>query len=94
MRSLGRPAFFLCLATGSLPVFDAALAQTRTPAAVLVRAPSPAADPAPSAVPRGRPGTLISTLTFADLGFRDGFRFANLGGRREIFVHLPLFARQ
>jgi hypothetical protein len=33
MRSLGRPAFFLCLATGSLPVFDAALAQTRTPAA-------------------------------------------------------------
>jgi hypothetical protein len=28
-------------------------------------------------------------LTFADLGFRDGFRFANLGGRREIFVPLP-----
>jgi len=28
-------------------------------------------------------------LTFADLGFGNGFRFANLGGRREIFIQLP-----
>ncbi|HSV22647.1 MAG TPA: cellulose biosynthesis cyclic di-GMP-binding regulatory protein BcsB [Xanthobacteraceae bacterium] len=33
--------------------------------------------------------TIISTLTFADLGFGNGIRFANLGGRREIFIHLP-----
>jgi hypothetical protein len=45
--------------------------------------------PSPSIAPRSRAGTLISTLTFADLGFGSGIRFANLGGRREIFAQLP-----
>lgn len=45
--------------------------------------------PSPSIAPRPRAGTLISTLTFADLGFGSGIRFANLGGRREIFAQLP-----
>src|SRR5207237_7861320 len=45
--------------------------------------------PSPSIVPRPRASTLISTLTFADLGFGTGIRFANLGGRREIFAQLP-----
>jgi Bacterial cellulose synthase subunit len=45
--------------------------------------------PAPSIAPRPRASTLISTLTFADLGFGTGIRFANLGGRREIFAQLP-----
>jgi len=32
---------------------------------------------------------LVAVITLADIGFIDGFRFANLGGRREVFVPLP-----
>lgn len=49
------------------------------------QAPSPAA-PQPAAP---QPATLISAITLADIGFGNGIRFANLGGRREIFVPLP-----
>ena len=35
------------------------------------------------------PGNLVATVTLADIGFVNGFRFANLGGRREVFVPLP-----
>src|SRR5262249_7925239 len=47
-------------------------------------APVQSVAPSPS-IPSLKPAsTLISTLTFADLGFGTGIRFANLGGRREI----------
>jgi hypothetical protein len=36
-----------------------------------------------------RPTNLIAAITLADIGFINGFRFANLGGRREVFVPLP-----
>ncbi len=42
----------------------------------------------PSAVPP-RPTGLLSTVTLGDIGFLTGLRFANLGGRREIFVPVP-----
>jgi len=32
---------------------------------------------------------LVAAVTLADIGFVNGFRFANLGGRREVFVPLP-----
>jgi cellulose synthase operon protein B len=32
---------------------------------------------------------LLSAITLADIGFVNGIRFANLGGRRELFVPLP-----
>ncbi|MCF8475419.1 MAG: cellulose biosynthesis cyclic di-GMP-binding regulatory protein BcsB [Pseudolabrys sp.] len=32
---------------------------------------------------------LAATVTLADVGFKNGIRFANLGGRREIFIPLP-----
>ena len=32
---------------------------------------------------------LIAAITLADIGFVNGLRFANLGGRREIFVPVP-----
>src|SRR3972149_10499956 len=44
------------------------------------------AGPMPSA---SRAGMITSLVTLADVGFGAGFRFANLGGRREIFVPLP-----
>jgi cellulose synthase operon protein B len=47
------------------------------------------AEAGPNVMPRPRSSAFVSTLTFADLGFGNGFRFANLAGRREIFVQLP-----
>jgi hypothetical protein len=35
------------------------------------------------------PGLLVSSTTLGDIGFKDGIRFANLGGRRDIFVPMP-----
>jgi len=32
---------------------------------------------------------LYAAVTLADIGFVNGFRFANLGGRREVFVPVP-----
>jgi hypothetical protein len=32
---------------------------------------------------------LLSSITLGDLGFKDGIRFANLGGRRDLFIPLP-----
>jgi cellulose synthase subunit len=94
-----RLLFAICLAHGLGHAAGAAGAQTRPPAAapprapapdlVVVRPPVPTPGPAPANAARMRSGTLVSTLTFADLGFSNGFRFANLGGRREIFVQLP-----
>ena len=35
------------------------------------------------------PGLLMTSITLGDVGFKDGIRFANLGGRRDVFVPLP-----
>ena len=35
------------------------------------------------------PGALLSSITLGDIGFKDGIRFANLGGRRDVFIPLP-----
>jgi hypothetical protein len=47
----------------------------------------------PSAIAGGpaklAPGALLSSITLGDIGFKDGIRFANLGGRRDVFVPLP-----
>jgi hypothetical protein len=32
---------------------------------------------------------VFATVSLADIGFTDGFRFGNLGGHREVFVPLP-----
>ena len=33
--------------------------------------------------------SLLVGVPFADVGFPDGFRFSNLGGRREVYVPVP-----
>lgn len=93
MRPLPRPLCALCLAGGLMLPWDSAMAQSRsgataaTTGAVSPRTTNPAADA--NAGQRPRSGALLATTTLADLGFRDGLRFANLGGRRDIFVPLP-----
>ncbi len=55
-------------------------------------APAPASAPPPVATappPPPQSKMMVTTVTLADLGFKNGIRFANLGGRREIFVALP-----
>lgn len=54
--------------------------------ALQAQAQAPAPTPAPVAP---RPNLLVATVTLADVGFKNGVRFANLGGRREIFIPLP-----
>jgi hypothetical protein len=49
---------------------------------------APVSPPQPTAN-RPRPGAVLSAITLADVGYTDGFRLANLGGRRELFVPLP-----
>jgi hypothetical protein len=36
-----------------------------------------------------RANLLIASVTLGDVGFKNGIRFANLGGRREVFIPLP-----
>ncbi len=85
--------FALCLVTGLVHADGAALGESPGRTQISVRPQQPA--PAPEVLPpqpqpvRPRQGDLTSAITLADLGFRDGFRFANLGGRLEIFVPLP-----
>jgi len=51
---------------------------------------TPAARPAAQPEPvRPRPGGILSAVTLADIGYVEGLRFANLGGRRELFVPMP-----
>jgi hypothetical protein len=59
--------------------------QGRGPVMTPVSAPAGA----PAEAVRQRPGAILSAVTLADVGYADGFRLANLGGRRELFVPLP-----
>lgn len=38
---------------------------------------------------RAPPDGVTAAVTLADIGFRTGLRFSNLGGRREVFLPLP-----
>lgn len=85
-----RNSLLACVALAALA--PPAQAQTR----LRVAAPVPAATVAPVRFPDigqapvvAKPTAITSTISLADVGFASGFRFANLGGRREIFVPLP-----
>ncbi|MEA2987659.1 MAG: hypothetical protein QOG83_370, partial [Alphaproteobacteria bacterium] len=88
-----RTVAYLCVALALATTQAQAEAQTRN------RNQDPPKAPAERQAPRAaeaigepvkpRPGAITSAITFADIGFGNGFRFANLGGRREFFVPLP-----
>ncbi len=56
---------------------------------ISAREQSQVQDPAQPARARVRPRGLITTVTLADIGLENGFRFAGLGGRRDVFLPLP-----
>lgn len=71
---------------------QAAVPATAPAAAPEAAPPAPAATavpPVPAEPLRPRPGGVLSAISLGDIGYVDGFRFANLGGRRELFVPMP-----
>jgi hypothetical protein len=91
-RSGGMGLAGVALAWALIPATAHAQAQSRLP--IQSRVPSQTAAVEPmhpailSAIP-ARPTALLSAVTLADIGFVNGLRFANLGGRRELFVPMP-----
>jgi hypothetical protein len=79
-----KPRFMIFLVAAWIWPHQALYAQTR------LSPPQPVARPAVQVAPAPpRPLDLFATVSLADIGFTDGFRFGNLGGRREVFVPLP-----
>jgi hypothetical protein len=68
----------------ALPPTNRSAQASRSVLAVPVVASPAATSPAPAT-----PSGLIAQITLADIGFVDGLRFSNLGGRHDIFVPLP-----
>jgi hypothetical protein len=60
-------------------------ARARLTVPAVTAAAAPVAHPGP-ALPAN---AITSAITLADLGFVNGFRFANLAGRQDVFVPLP-----
>ena len=92
-----RSVFVFCSFLAALGASTAADAQPRPKARPQTQTAVPAAQPEPAvavatapdqAAPR-RPGQFVTAVTLADIGFATGFRFANLAGRREVFVPVP-----
>lgn len=77
-----RPQTKVQIAARSLPVppEKAAPPPPAPPAVMSIMQPQPA---------DGRSAGPIATITLADIGFGNGFRFANLGGQSELYVPLP-----
>src|SRR5205085_1894138 len=67
-------------------------AQVQVQAQAQIRNRSPEPPKLASSSPgemRARADALLSSITLADIGYGNGFRLANLGGRRELFLPLP-----
>jgi cellulose synthase operon protein B len=91
------------LLTGFLAaaITSSAQAETRNPAAIRVQPLAPIPRPAPAtttiaaiadariALPDAPPKSLLVGVRLADVGFSDGFRLTNLGGRREVYIPVP-----
>src|SRR3984885_3126425 len=61
--------------------------KARAPQPVVVSSKVTALAPAAAAAPQS--SGLIADVTLGDIGFTNGLRFSNLGGRHDIFVPLP-----
>jgi hypothetical protein len=91
-----RALFMVGVALALPPVVlaTAARAQSRLPLQRPAQAPRPKAVAAPvssaTLVPTvPAPSAVIAEVTLGDIGFVNGLRFSNLGGRRDIFVPVP-----
>jgi hypothetical protein len=98
MSAFKRGSAAFCVAAALLMAAGAS-AQIRGHMQVLRRPPLPpqfhpyapvaTAQVAPGALLAPQSSLLATGITLGDIGFKNGIRFANLGGRREIFVAVP-----
>jgi hypothetical protein len=86
-----RTFIVLCFLAATCPAAPAATRPLPQPPPPRVVAPPPAPSEAPAETPPApaRTGGLVAVTTLASLGFADGLRFANLAGRRDVFVPVP-----
>lgn len=92
MNTFARAIVIFGTTLASIPTDAMSQIQTRTaassppqPAAMIASTPATAK---PVVAPQASKN-IVAAITLADIGFINGFRFANLGGRREVFVPLP-----
>lgn len=57
--------------------------------ATVISAPAEVTRENPIAEPAIPPDTLVATTTLGEIGYANGFRLSNLGGRQEVFIPLP-----
>jgi len=87
-------AFGFAVTLPAILLSTAAQSQSALPAPRPVYAPRPVAtapavvSPAPAATAPALNG-VVAEVTLGDIGFVNGLRFSNLGGRHDIFVPLP-----
>jgi len=89
---LMRRVFVVCSLLAAFGIQTPADAQPRPKPKPQTQAATP--PPQPEAAPEptaraARPGQFVAAVTLADIGFATGFRFANLGGHREVFIPVP-----
>ena len=92
IRSLAALSILAVFTSGALAQSHArtrSLNPPRIPAQFRPLPPVAQVQAAPQATPTPKSNLLVATVTLADIGFKNGIRFANLGGRRELFVPLP-----
>lgn len=68
---------------------DLAHAEPRSKPQSHAQIPAVVARPVPENKPATAKRALLADVRLSDIGFLSGFRFANLGGRREVFLPLP-----
>jgi hypothetical protein len=88
VRFLFAPCILALIGTQAAAQIHARGAQSAAVPAPAARPPSPAVLPSAPSAPARAP-SLVSTIALADVGFGSGLRFANLGGRRDVFIPLP-----
>ena len=99
MRSLYARLLIAASLVAALTSSAFAQSETRKPFSTRVEpvrlpqaAPAPSAAIAPdirAAAPDAPLKSLLVSVLFADIGYSDGFRLSNLGGRRELYIPVP-----
>jgi len=84
MRSILRLGFIASVVAASILPHQRLYAQARLPPPPPVVRPAVQVAPAPT-----RTLELFAGVSLADIGFNEGFRFANLGGRARCLCHCP-----
>ncbi|HVZ53141.1 MAG TPA: cellulose biosynthesis cyclic di-GMP-binding regulatory protein BcsB [Pseudolabrys sp.] len=87
LAGLAGLTLFASLAAAQTHVRPRPSAERLPPQRAGTQAQAQAQPPQQASVPRSN--MVVATVTLADIGYTNGVRFANMGGRREIFIPVP-----